>query len=51
MKEVLDEALADAPSVEHVVVWRREDGECPMTPGRDVWWDEVIESQPGTLDR
>ncbi len=50
MKEVLDEALADASSVEHVVVWRRADGECPMAPGRDVWWDEIVEAQPGTLD-
>ena len=50
MKEVLDEALADAPSVEHVVVWRRAGGECPMTAGRDQWWDELVEGQPGTLD-
>ena len=50
MKEVLDEALAGSPSVEQVVVWRRAGGGCPMTPGRDVWWDEIAERQPGTLD-
>jgi acetyl-CoA synthetase len=50
MKEVLDEALAEAPSVEHVVVWRRAEGECSMTPGRDVWWDEVVGTQLGMLD-
>ena len=38
MKDVLDDALADAPSVEHVVVWRRAGGDCPMRarPGRLV---------------
>ena len=50
MKEVLDEALADAPSVEHVVVWRRAGVDCPMTAGRDVWWDDVVADQPGTLE-
>jgi acetyl-CoA synthetase len=50
MKEVLDEALAQAPSVEHVVVWRRAGVDCPMTSGRDVWWDEIVADEPGTLD-
>ena len=50
MKEVLDEALAHAPSAEHVVVWRRAGVDCPMTSGRDVWWDEIVADEPGTLD-
>jgi acetyl-CoA synthetase len=50
MKEVLDEALAHAPSVEHIVVWRRADVDCPMTSGRDVWWDEIVADEPGKLD-
>ena len=33
MKAVLDDALAEAPVVEHVIVWRRMGGDCPMTPG------------------
>src|SRR5262245_63039354 len=41
MKEVLDDALGAAPSVEHVVVWRRAGDACPMTDGRDLWWDEL----------
>ena len=49
MKEALDDALTDAPSVEHVVVWRRAGVDCPMTSGRDVWWDEVVADQPGAL--
>ena len=50
MKEALDEALANAPTVEHVIVWRRAGVDCPMTDGRDVWWDEVVADQPGQLD-
>ncbi len=50
MKEVLDGALGDAPSVEKVVVWRRAGTTCPMTAGRDVWWDEVVREQPGELE-
>jgi acetyl-CoA synthetase len=50
MKEVLDGALRDAPSVERVVVWRRAGVDAPMSPGRDVWWDEAVRDQPGVLD-
>jgi acetyl-CoA synthetase len=49
MKEALDDALTDAPSVEHVVVWRRTGVDCPMTGGRDVWWDEIVADEPGAL--
>ena len=49
MKEVLDEALVDAPVVEHVVVWQRAAVDCPMTSGRDVWWNEVVADEPGAL--
>ncbi len=49
MKKVLDVALETAPPVEHVVVWRRADGTCPMTDGRDVWWDEAVAGHTGEL--
>ncbi len=49
MKEALDDALVDAPSVEHVIVWRRAGVDCPMTSGRDVWWDEIVADEPGAL--
>jgi acetyl-CoA synthetase len=49
MKEVLDAALADAPTVDHVVVWRRAGVDCPITSGRDVWWDEIVADEPGAL--
>jgi acetyl-CoA synthetase len=50
MKDVLDDALAHAPTVEHVVVWRRAGVDCEMSNGRDVWWDEIVADEPGTLD-
>jgi acetyl-CoA synthetase len=50
MKAVVDEALAESPSVEHVVVWRRLGGDVPMKPGRDVFWDELVAEQPGELE-
>ena len=50
MKAVLDDALGDAPSVEHVLVWRRAGVDCPMTPGRDSWWEDAVAEQPGELE-
>ena len=49
MKSVLDEALGQAPSVEHVVVVRRmgERVAAPMLAGRDLWWHEVAQPVSG----
>lgn len=46
MKPIADEALAQAPTVEHVIVLRRTGQEVPWTPGRDHWWHELIPGQP-----
>jgi len=46
MKPVADEAVADVPSVEKVIVYRRIGENVPMVAGRDVWWDEFIAGQP-----
>ena len=46
MKPVADEALAEVPSVEKVIVYRRIGQEVDMTPGRDVWWDDFVAGQP-----
>ncbi|HEY6114064.1 MAG TPA: AMP-binding protein, partial [Gaiellaceae bacterium] len=50
MKAVLDDALAGAPGVENVLVWRRAGVECPMTAGRDWWWEDAVAQQPGELE-
>jgi acetyl-CoA synthetase len=41
LKRTADEALAESPTVEKVVVLRRTGGAVPMQEGRDVWWHEV----------
>src|SRR5438105_3605840 len=51
MKEIVDEAVRESPSVEHVVVWRRLGrDDAPMTPGRDLFDAEAMEGRPGTLE-
>ena len=49
MKATLDVALADAPTVQHVLVVRRTGSlDTPMSAGRDRWWHETIPQQPAT---
>jgi acetyl-CoA synthetase len=50
MKTLVDEALRESPSVEHVVVWRRLGNDAPMAAGRDVFWDEAVADSPGELE-
>ena len=50
MKQTVDEALDEAPSVEHVIVWQRLGNDAPMTSGRDVFWGELVADAPGTLE-
>jgi len=44
LKQVADEALEGTPSIEHVIVYRRDGGVIPatMTPGRDQWYHELM---------
>jgi acetyl-CoA synthetase len=46
MKSVADQALADLPGVEHVIVLKRVGLEVSMQPGRDHWWEDLVASQP-----
>ena len=50
MKDVLDEALVDAPTVQRVVVWQRTGAPVAMASGRDVWWEDAVADKPGTLE-
>jgi acetyl-CoA synthetase len=45
LKDIADEALADTPSIEHVLVLRRTESPCAMQPGRDLWWHEAVARQ------
>ncbi|MGW5791155.1 acetate--CoA ligase, partial [Saccharopolyspora sp. NPDC003752] len=42
----VDEAVAETPSVQHVVVVRRTSGEVAWDDSRDKWWDDVVAGQP-----
>jgi len=55
LKPNVDEALAGAPSVEHVIVYKRTGIEVPWKDGRDVWWHDLVagkseECEPEKLD-
>jgi len=45
LKEWADEALADCPSVDSVVVVRRIGEDVAMEEGRDLWWHDVVGGQ------
>jgi acetyl-CoA synthetase len=48
LKANVDEALTRSPSVEKCVVVRRCGNQVAMQPGRDFWWDELM--QEASLD-
>jgi len=47
LKEIVDEALANAGCVERVIVLKRLGPEPPMKPGRDIYWEEFLSRAPG----
>jgi acetyl-CoA synthetase len=48
LKEQADEAVEDPTSVERVLVVRRTGQDVAMRDGRDVWWHDLVPSQPAT---
>ncbi len=46
LKENVDEALADTPSIEKSLVVRRTGTDVEMVEGRDLWWHDVVDAQP-----
>ncbi len=50
LKANADEAVADCPSIEHVVTVRRTGGDHPFQEGRDHWYHELIEAQPAECE-
>jgi acetyl-CoA synthetase len=48
LKPAADQAVAETPSIENVLVVRRlgEHANVDMVGGRDHWWDELVERQP-----
>jgi acetyl-CoA synthetase len=47
LKEHVDEALQETPSITKALVVRRTENEVSMVEGRDVWWHEFL---PGHAD-
>ena len=42
LKDIADEALKHCPSIEKVVVVKRNDTPCNMTAGRDLWYHDLM---------
>ncbi|MEO8479988.1 MAG: acetate--CoA ligase [Gemmatimonadota bacterium] len=52
LKRTADQALAECPSIQHVMVVHRGGGAidattCPMVAGRDHWWHRLLDAEPG----
>ncbi|MET1035343.1 MAG: acetate--CoA ligase [Arthrobacter sp.] len=48
VKDNADAAVAGENGIEHVLVIRRTGSDIAWTPGRDVWWHDVVDPQPRT---
>ncbi|HEX2355539.1 MAG TPA: acetate--CoA ligase [Micromonosporaceae bacterium] len=44
LKPIVDKAVAESPSVEHVLVVRRTGQDIGWTEGRDHWWHDTVET-------
>jgi acetyl-CoA synthetase len=45
LKDIADDAVAQTPSIEHVVVLRRTAQDVSMQEGRDLWWHDTVPQQ------
>jgi acetyl-CoA synthetase len=50
LKSNSDEAVAETPSIEHVLVVKRTGDDVDMTEGRDLWWHDVVPQQDAAGD-
>jgi len=50
LKPIVDQALAEVPSIQHVIVHQRIQAGISMLEGRDHWWHELIPGQPDQAD-
>jgi acetyl-CoA synthetase len=44
LKDVVDEAVQNCPSIENVIVYKRTGSKVSMKPGRDHWWHELTKT-------
>ena len=45
LKDAVDEAVAETPTIQHVLVVRRTNGPVAWTEGRDLWWHDLVDAQ------
>jgi acetyl-CoA synthetase len=45
MKPVADNAAAQVPSLEHMIVLNNANLDVEMVPGRDHWWHRLVDNQ------
>ncbi len=50
LKPVLDQAAAEVPTLQHVVVLRSRGNDLDWHEGRDRWWHDVVAGQPDRGD-
>ncbi len=50
LKDAADVAVSNSPTIKNVLVVQRTGHGVPMTPGRDHWWHEIVESQSDQCD-
>jgi acetyl-CoA synthetase len=50
LKKQADEALEGAPTVRHLIVFKRTGQDVPWNGNRDLWWHEVTARQPNTCN-
>jgi acetyl-CoA synthetase len=50
LKQIVDDAVAGAPTIERVIVLKRGSAAVAMTPGRDITWDEFLRGGAGQDD-
>jgi len=46
LKQQTDVSLEEAPSVKHVIVFKRTGDTVPWTEGRDIWWHKITKDMP-----
>ncbi len=49
LKEIADRAVAECPTIQHVVIVRRGGTPVSWTATRDRWWDDLVDSPSGSL--
>jgi acetyl-CoA synthetase len=50
LKDIVDEAATQCPTVENVVVFQRTNSKVSMRPGRDHWWHELTKTVDADCD-